>query len=186
MAVRSKKPSKSATGVAGPHKYQATHAALDPLFDGEIDYLVRTIRIREVRAIEIMLSPFGLNLSAWYPLAVLRAADGMSQRELGIRLDLKDAAIGKAIDAMETASLLRRKTDKTDRRKTLVFLTPRGKDLAEKVAERRQQFLGALVDGFSKAEVKQFTDFLKRCYSNIDRFVEIETGAAAQSGGDGA
>src|SRR3546814_17544249 len=69
------------TSVSGPHKFHSTHSALEPLFKGDIDYLVRTIRIREVRAIEIMLSQLGLAVSAWYPLALLRAQDGMSQRE---------------------------------------------------------------------------------------------------------
>ncbi|HMO74352.1 MAG TPA: MarR family transcriptional regulator [Sphingopyxis sp.] len=142
------------------------------MFKGDIDYLVRTIRIREVRAIEIMLAPLDLAVSAWYPLAVLRAQDGMSQRELGHRLDLKDAAIGKAIDAMERAGVLERRADSTDRRKALVYLTRSGKSLAKKVAARRQKFLDALVDGFSEQEVVQFTSLLERCYANIDGFVE--------------
>jgi len=163
------------TGVSGPHKYQATHSSLDPLFAGDIDYLVRTIRIREVRAIEVMLSELDLMLSAWYPLAVLRVQDGMSQRELGNRLDLKDAAIGKAIDAMERQGVLERRADQADRRKALVCLTKSGRQLAEKVAARRRQFLAALVEGFSEQEVNQFTNFLDRCYQNIDKFVEDKT-----------
>jgi len=160
------------TSVSGPHRFQATRAALDPLFRGDVDYLVRTIRIREVRAIEMMLSELDLAVSAWYPLAVLRAQDGMSQRELGLRLDLKDAAIGKAIDVMEKAGVLERRADSQDRRKALVYLTKSGKALAKKVAARRQKFLTALVEGFSEQEVEQFTGLLERCYVNIDRFVE--------------
>jgi DNA-binding MarR family transcriptional regulator len=163
------------TSVSGPHKFHSTHSALEPLFKGDIDYLVRTIRIREVRAIEIMLSQLGLAVSAWYPLAVLRAQDGMSQRELGHRLDLKDAAIGKAIDAMERVGVLERRADSQDRRKALVYLTKSGKLLAKKVATRRQKFLDALVDGFSEQEVGQFTGFLERCYINIDGFVDEQS-----------
>lgn len=160
------------TSVTGPHKFQATHPVLEPLFRGDIDYLIRTIRIREVRAIEVMLAQLDLAVSAWYPLAVLRVQDGMSQRELGHRLDLKDAAIGKAIDAMERAGVLERRADSTDRRKALVYLTKSGKLLARKVAARRQRFLDALIEGFSEAEAAQFTHLLERCYSNIDAFVE--------------
>jgi DNA-binding MarR family transcriptional regulator len=173
MNLRNKRAAYNlSTAVAGPHKYQATHPSLDPLFEGDIDYLVRTIRIREVRAIEVMLGPLDLTLSAWYPIAVLRVLDGMSQRELGNRLDLKDAAIGKAIDAMEKSGLVERMADKTDRRKALVCLTESGKVLAKKVAAKRRQFLKALVKGFSDEEVRLFSKFLERCYSNIDNFVE--------------
>lgn len=169
------KNTNTGTSISGPHKFQATHSALEPLFKGDIDYLVRTIRIREVRAIEIMLAQLGLAVSAWYPLAVLRAQDGMSQRELGNRLDLKDAAIGKAIDAMERAGVLERRADSQDRRKALVYLTKSGKLLAKKVATRRQKFLDALVNGFSEQEVGQFTGFLERCYVNIDNFIDEQS-----------
>lgn len=176
MKARNKRSgSKVATAVGGPHKYQATRPSLDPLFAGDVDYLIRTIRIREVRAIEVMLSPLELMLSAWYPLAVLRNADGMSQRDLGNRLDLKDAAIGKAIDAMERSGLLERQADPTDRRKALVCLTKPGKKMAEKVAVKRQQLLEAFLEGFSEDETQQFIKLLERCYLNIDRFVESQS-----------
>jgi DNA-binding MarR family transcriptional regulator len=162
---------RRSTDLTGPHKYQATHASLEPLFKGEIDYLVRMIRIREVRAVEVMLAPLNLMLSAWYPLAVLRVLDGMSQRELGNRLDLKDAAIGKAIDAMEESGVIQRKGDPNDRRKALIFLTKAGKLLAEEVANKRQQFLRAVVEGFSEKEVEQFSKFLQRSYLNVDKFI---------------
>ena len=167
--------SKRSTDLSGPHKYEATHPALEPLFKGEVDYLVRMIRIREVRAVEVMLSPLKLMLSAWYPLAVLRVLDGMSQRELGNRLDLKDAAIGKAIDAMEEAGVIQRKGDPNDRRKALIFLTKSGKLLAEEVAGKRQQFLQAAVEGFSEKEVELFRKFLERCYLNIDKLVDSQS-----------
>ena len=163
---------KHGTDLSGPHKYQVTHPSLEPLFQGEIDYLVRMVRIREVRAVEVMLVPLGLSLSAWYPLAVLRVLDGMSQRELGNRLDLKDAAIGKAIDAMEEAGVVQRKADPNDRRKGLVFLTKAGKSLAEQVAAKRRQFLQAVVKGFSEQEVALFCKFLERSYLNIDKFID--------------
>ena len=176
MTSRTKRStSSSETVVSGPHRYQSTHPRLEPLFEGQVDYLIRTIRIREVRAIEMMLSPLGLALSAWYPLAVLRLVDGMSQRELGNRLDLKDAAIGKAIDVMERSNLVQRKADKADRRKALVCLTEAGRKLAEQVAEKRREFLGVLVSGFSEDEVRQFNTLLEHCYSNVDAFVEERT-----------
>ncbi len=84
---------------------------LDPLFSDEVDYLIRMIRMREIYAIELMLEPMGLGLSAWYPLAVLNVEDGMSQRELGLRLNRKDAAIGKAFDALEKVGLVERRNN---------------------------------------------------------------------------
>lgn len=155
-----------------PHDYEAyQQPLLDPLFRDEIDYLIRMIRMREIYAIELMLEPVGLTLSAWYPLAVLGVGDGMSQRELGSRLNLKDAAIGKAIDALEKAGLVVRKKDPDDRRKALVCLTGDGKRIAKKVARMRKQFQTIVVDGFSEQETGVFRDLLKRSYENIGTFI---------------
>lgn len=176
MTAKNRRSASSVrTQLAGPHKYQAEHLSLDPLFKGEIDYLVRMIRMREVRAIEVMLNTLGLTVSAWYPLAVLRELDGMSQRELGNRLNLKDAAIGKAIDAMERSGLVQRTADSNDRRKALVRLTKSGKSLAQKVAAKRQEFLEAIVEGLTTKEVAQFCKFLERSYVNIDKFIDRQS-----------
>lgn len=165
-----KKIEKSAA-FREPHDYKADRPLLDPLFRGEIDYLIRMIRMREIYAIELLLEPVGLTLSAWYPLAVLRVGDGMSQRELGNRLNLKDAATGKAIDALERAGLVTREKDAEDRRKALVCLTEEGRKIGKKVARMRKQFQTIVVEGFSEKERENFRDLLERAYENIGNFI---------------
>lgn len=166
-------PQSAAKNVAfrEPHDYTAFNPLLDPLFRGEIDYLIRMIRMREIYAVELLLAPLGLTLSAWYPLAVLRVEDGMSQRELGNRLNLKDAAIGKAIDTLERAGLVERKKHASDRRKALVCLTTEGSKIADKVAQMRDQFQAVVVDGFSDQDKVKFRKLLERAYENIGKFI---------------
>lgn len=154
-----------------PHDYKAHKPLLDPLFSGEIAYLIRMIRMREIYAIELMLEPVGLTLSAWYPLAVLCVEDGISQRELGSRLNLKDAAIGKAIDALERTGLLTRQKDSSDRRKALVFLTNEGKKIGKTVAKMRKDLQSVVVDGLTDKEIDTFRELLERTYNNIGKFV---------------
>jgi DNA-binding MarR family transcriptional regulator len=154
-----------------PHDYKTEKPILDPLFRGEIDYLIRMIRMREIYAVELLLEPVGLTLSAWYPLTVLRVEEGMSQRELGTRLNLKDAATGKAIDALERAGLVTREKDADDRRKALVRLTDEGRKVGKKVARMRKQFQAAVVEGFSDKEKDTFRDMLERSYENISDFI---------------
>lgn len=151
-----------------PHDYEGMQSVLDPTFQGEIDYLIRMIRMREIAVIDRMLEPLGLGLSAWYPLTLLHVEDGMSQRELGRRLNLKDAAIGKAIDALERAGLVSRNQDPHDRRKSLIILTPVGKKTAKKVTNLRKDFLARLLDGFTDEEREHFISMLERVYRNID------------------
>jgi MarR family transcriptional regulator for hemolysin len=169
--MEAKKKTDKGGAFPDPHDYQAYKPLLDPLFRGEIDYLIRMIRMREIYAIELMLEPVGLTLSAWYPLAVLRVEDGMPQRELGSRLNLKDAAIGKAIDALERAGLIARKNDPNDRRKTLVYLTDEGKKTGRTVAKMREEFQSVVFDGFSRKDKDLFRELLERAYDNIGQFI---------------
>lgn len=171
MGMDTRKKNNKNASFREPHDYKSDRPLLDSLFSGEIDYLIRMIRMREIYAIELLLEPVGLTLSAWYPLAVLRVEDGMSQRELGSRLNLKDAAIGKAIDALERAGLVVRKKDATDRRKALVCLTKEGKTISEAVAGMRDQFQAVVVKDFSEIEKATFRDLLERSYQNIGDFI---------------
>jgi DNA-binding MarR family transcriptional regulator len=171
LGMNADKKTNQGSAFREPHDYKAFNPILDPLFKGEIDYLIRMIRMREIYAIELMLEPVGLTLSGWYPLAVLRVEDGMSQRELGIRLNLKDAAIGKAIDALERAGLILRKKDANDRRKALVCLTDEGNKISKKVAKMRKNFQSVVFDNFSDNEIDIFRDLLERSYENIGKFI---------------
>jgi len=171
MGVDGHKKSHKGGVIGEPHDYQAKKPILEPLFKGEIDYLFRMIRMREIYAIELMLQPLGLTLSAWYPLAVLRVEEGMTQRELGNRLNLKDAATGKAIDALERAGLVKRENDPNDRRKALVCLTDEGRKVSKAVGKMRKDFQSIIVDGFSEKDKETFRELLERAYENIGKFV---------------
>lgn len=171
MGVDAHKKRDKGGAMGEPHDYQAKKPILEPLFKGEIDYLFRMIRMREIYAIELMLQPLGLTLSAWYPLAVLRVEEGLTQRELGSRLNLKDAATGKAIDALERAGLVTRENDPTDRRKALVCLTDEGRKIAKTVGKMRKDFQSIIVDGFSDKERETLRELLERSYENIGKFI---------------
>jgi DNA-binding MarR family transcriptional regulator len=157
--------------VQDPHVYDRP-VELDPLLQDDVDYLIRTLRVRQVQVIERMLADVGLALSAWYPLSLLASEDGLSQRELGLRLGLKDAAIGKATESMEKAGLVVLRADTRDRRKILVFLTPKGRKSAEKVIEQRHQILAEMLAGFSKSEVAAFKSVLMRSYANLGKLLK--------------
>ena len=157
---RAKRPPPGA-GIESPD------SSLEPRLGNDLDYLVRTLRRRQVQVIDALLANVQLPLSAWYPLVVLQSEDGISQRELARRLHLKDAAIGKSIAAMERDGILRRSPDEADHRKILVFLTAKGRRLAAKVTCLRVELLAAMSAGFSARETETFRQLLQRAYRNL-------------------
>jgi DNA-binding MarR family transcriptional regulator len=151
---------------------RSVRGPLEPLLSNDLDYLIRMLRFREVSVIDAFLDSLGLSLGSWYPLIFLHSEDGISQRELGNRLNLKDASIGKAIDVMEEAGLLLRAADPGDRRKSLVFLTAKGKNMAEDVLRHRSNLLETMLHGFSSTEAETFRTYLRRTYENLGTFLD--------------
>lgn len=170
---RTKGPASNAP-LEGPD--EAEPAGLD---DG-LDYLIRTLRRRQVELIERLLQQLDLPLGAWYPLIVLGRGDGMSQRDLGKRLGLKDAGIGKSIDNLERSGLLRRVPDAEDRRKFLILLTPKGRKLAQQVTMLREQVLQTLHKGFTRQEEETFRALLLRAHANLVEFGDTALASLAQ------
>jgi DNA-binding MarR family transcriptional regulator len=66
-------------------------------------------------------------------LKCLFEEDGISQAELSKRIGITKAESTEVIESMDRADLIRRHRDETDRRRLLVFLTPRGRALRPKL-----------------------------------------------------
>lgn len=114
--------------------------------DDQVGFLLR-------RASQRHLSIFGKSISGLTPmqfatLAKLTEAGALSQNALG-RLTAMDAATIKGVvDRLKKQGLVQTESDKTDRRRTIVSLTPAGKDrfsgLSDMAAEVSDQTLKPL------------------------------------------
>ena len=82
------------------------------------------------RALSQNLAPLGLTLSMWFALRSLWEVDGLSQAELGRRIELNPAAVVAVLNALEAAGLIERRRTRKDRRIYNVFLTAAGTETA--------------------------------------------------------
>ena len=69
----------------------------------------------------------------WYFLRVLWTEDGLSQRELSARVGMMEPTTVIALRSMEKSGLIRRVRSADDRRKVLVWLTPKAKRLRDEL-----------------------------------------------------
>lgn len=75
--------------------------------------------------------------------------EGTSVKDIGIRIELDSSAITGLIDRLEKEDLVERQEDPNDRRGTRIFLTDKGRDLANKMVPMAMdfnQYLRGLVD----------------------------------------
>jgi MarR family transcriptional regulator, organic hydroperoxide resistance regulator len=75
------------------------------------------------------LAPHGVTVTQYSVLCALWESDGQSGSELGARLVFDSATVTGLIDRLQSAQLIERRPDGSDRRVNRVFLTPQGKAL---------------------------------------------------------
>jgi MarR family transcriptional regulator, organic hydroperoxide resistance regulator len=86
----------------------------------------------------------GLSATEWRVMAALSEHDGLAMTELAELVLFKQPTLTKAIDRMERAQLVQRRTPNEDRRRTLVHLSDRGKRIVAPLLQRARQHEAAV------------------------------------------
>lgn len=113
-------------------------------------------------AFEKLLRPYGISLTQYNVLRVLRGAEpeGLCRNEVRDRLLTRMPDVTRLLDRMEEAGLISRVRDSEDRRQVTTRLTKQGRQLVDKldapVAEEHQRRLGHL----TQAQLSTLIDLL--------------------------
>jgi DNA-binding MarR family transcriptional regulator len=109
----------------------------------------------------------------WF-VAILRvlfiSPRSLSHAEISAEMRVPPANLTYQIDMMEKEGYVRRVPHETDRRVTLVELTDKGIEAAERLIPARARFITALGAAFSEAERHQFNDLLARLQQAITSY----------------
>ena len=109
-----------------------------------------------------------------FPPAVIRLLkcieqnSGVSSRELCELLDLRPSSLSELLARSETAGLLTRTPDETDRRIQHVTLTERGHEIISLMEEARQADYQRKTSCFTAAEAHQFCELSRRLSSHLE------------------
>lgn len=115
------------------------------------------------------LAPLGLTLSMWFALRSLWEADGLSQADLGRRIDLNPAAIVGVLNALQGAGLIERRRTQKDRRVYKIFLTAAGRRLRMKATAQALKGDVRATRGISQEEMDQVLKLLTKMRSNLSK-----------------
>jgi DNA-binding MarR family transcriptional regulator len=112
--------------------------------DRAIRVWLRFIRLeaRMQLAVGERLRAIGLSIPQCDVLTTLTEDEGVSQQELAKRLYVTKGNISGLLDRLEGAGLVERRSTAADRRQYAIFLTGRGRELAEKAIEVQRRWVG--------------------------------------------
>ena len=114
---------------------------------------------------------FGLSIPEWRLVAVIAEAEPITQAEIGERTRMDKVTVSRAAIALSERGLLERSPNAADRRSHHLALSAAGRSLYEQVAPKALELERRIFARFSRAELEQLTQMLRR----IDAAVEEES-----------
>lgn len=110
---------------------------------------------------------FDITSDQWLVLNRLNEEDGISQKELAIRVYKDKTNTARIIEIMERKGLIERRTDAEDQRQRLVYLTAQGSSTYQHLIPIVRAALQRAQEGFSDEEISQLISTLNRIYYNL-------------------
>lgn len=91
-------------------------------------------------------------------------AEGIGQTELAASLNLSESNVSVLVEALRKAGLLHRLRSKTDRRRSVLLLSPTGRELVALLTAARNALAESLVEGISLQQLAN----LRRLLTELD------------------
>ena len=155
-------------GAAGKPQRRGAGAPLADLpFSESVGYQIRVTHRLLQRFLQFKIEPHGITLGMWYFLRALWDEDGLTQRELSVKVGTMEPTTLSAILIMERKGLVRRVRNKTDRRKWHIHLTPKGRGLKDKLLPLAREVVDTSVQNLSRGEVAQLLKGLAEVQNSL-------------------
>lgn len=139
--------------------------------DRQGGFLVSRIRQISGRTLERILAERGVdafNGAQGRILYVLWQQDGVPMSRLSRETGLAMTSLTSMVDRMEEAGLVTRGRDAADRRKVLVLLTERARDLKGAFDDVSNEMNELFYRGFSEREADELDGYLRRVLANLE------------------
>ena len=139
-----------------------TTATTGPVATGQ-HWFDLTHRMRRVA--EVKIGSSGVSMARAKALLVVDVDGPIRPRALADQLDCAAASITDMVDGLERDGFVVRTQDPTDRRASLVAITPAGRTAARTARARKYELLDQIFGSLSDAEQRQLNAILARLSS---------------------
>ena len=137
--------------------------------DEYIDFNLRHAWHKISRMYNQKAKEHGLTMSIGFILLIVDK-EGTPSTQLGARMGMEPTSLSRTLKTMETKGYIYRKTDPTDKRKVLIFLTPEGIELRKEV---RKVVIGFNEQVLANIPTKKLSVFFE-VMNLVDEHIEDE------------
>lgn len=110
------------------------------------------------------LTDFDITQNQAAVIFLINANPGLSQIEIANELQIDPATMTAILDRLEARGFVQRKRSKTDRRRQLLYTTPRGQKTLKSMRAKIERHVKRFRRRFSEAEQATLIDLLCRLY----------------------
>lgn len=132
-------------------------------------HLVKDATRALVRALQMRLAEHGVSFGHWTFLRILWEHDGLTQRELSGEAGVMEPTTFSAVKAMEQLGYVSRRQMPENRKNVYVFLTPKGRDLKDKLVPLAEEVNRVAVCGVNAADLARAREILLSIIENLAR-----------------
>jgi DNA-binding MarR family transcriptional regulator len=105
---------------------------------------------------------FGLSIPEWRVIAVLGRSPGLSAVEVAEQTFLDKVAVSRAVTKLIKSGRIDRQFADADRRRSILNLSEKGRDVHDGVADLALEFERSLLDGLDSDEIARFDRVMDR------------------------
>lgn len=113
------------------------------------------------------LEKSGITRIQWIAMFYLNEAHELNQRELGIKMGIKDSTVARLLDRMERDGLIERIKSESDRRISTVLLTEKGREAWLEIKFEGEWFNNKIMEGISLEDQETFDRVLNKMVLNV-------------------
>jgi len=112
---------------------------------------------------------FGLSIPEWRVIAILGRSPGLSAVEVAEQTFLDKVAVSRAVTKLIKAGRIDRQFADADRRRSILNLSEKGRDVHDGVADLALEFERALLDGLDADDVERFDKVMDRLLEKANK-----------------
>lgn len=105
-------------------------------------------------------------------LYVLWQEDGVPIKTISEKSGLAITSLTTMLERMEKNGLIGRRQDESDKRKTLLFITDRARNLKNDYDSVSDEMGNIFYEGFSQKEIREFESYLEKIIMNLEKWSE--------------
>ncbi len=115
------------------------------------------------------VEPLGLAPAQFMTLLELWDADGLTQQELRLRLEVEQATMANTLNRMERDGLITRRAHKSDKRARLVYLTDKAMGLRDQALMAAAAQNASAMAGLTESEHQQLIALMQKVIGCMQR-----------------